>query len=97
MKKRKLQNYFTEKPEYFITKINIATAIRRFISRYLVGIREDNDINNDDELFLNDIFFMSIKFINLLTKKGRRLNFKVFIYCYGDPLKDELKELNISN
>lgn len=52
-KKEKLEKYFKEKPEHFITKINIATAVRRFISRYLVGIREDTDINIDDELFLN--------------------------------------------
>jgi hypothetical protein len=46
-----IEKYFSENNDVLLNKLNISTAIRRFISRSLVGIREDMDVENTHELF----------------------------------------------
>ena len=50
-KKEKIEKYFNNNPDAFLNKLAIATAVRRFISRNLIGIREDSEINCENELF----------------------------------------------
>jgi len=50
-KKENIEKYFTSNTNAFIKKLTIATAVRRFISRNLVGIREDTEVKCDNELF----------------------------------------------
>ena len=50
-KKEKLFNYFKENPNCVLNKLQISTAIRRFISRSLVGKREDFEVDSEHELF----------------------------------------------
>ena len=49
--KEKIPKYFA-KEKILITKVILASAVRKFISRYLSGKRMDNDIKADAELFL---------------------------------------------
>ena len=46
----KIEKYFND-GNAFINKVFLATAIRRFISRYLVGLREDMQTNCTNPLF----------------------------------------------
>ena len=46
-----IEKYFSDNKDVLLNKLNISTAIRRFISRSLVGIREDMDVENTHELF----------------------------------------------
>ena len=50
-KKEKIERYFLTHKESLLNKLNICTTIRRFISRSLVGIREDLEIGANIELF----------------------------------------------
>ena len=50
-KKVKLESYFLNNPNKLLNKLVICTTIRRFISRSLVGIREDLEIGTGIELF----------------------------------------------
>ena len=50
-KKEKIEKYFSEHPNNILNKLIISTTIRKFISRSLVGIREDIEIGANIELF----------------------------------------------
>ena len=50
-KKENIENYFKSKPDALLTKLEISTAVRRFISRSLVGVREDSEVAENQELF----------------------------------------------
>jgi hypothetical protein len=52
--KIKINDYFINEKEqkFLITKIILASAVRKFISRYLSGKRLDNDVKSDAQLFL---------------------------------------------
>ena len=50
-KKEKIFKYFEDNPNCILNKLQISTAIRRFISRSLVGKREDFEVDSGHELF----------------------------------------------
>ena len=50
-KKEKIEKFFLEHPDNLLNKLNISTTIRKFISRSLVGIREDLEVGANNELF----------------------------------------------
>ena len=50
-KKENIENYFKNQPDALLTKLQISTTVRRFISRNLVGIREDSEVKENQELF----------------------------------------------
>jgi len=47
-KKEKINSFFSEYSNKIITKFNLCTAIRRFVSRFLI---KDDDFNREKELF----------------------------------------------
>ena len=49
--KEKIEQYFKDNPDALLNKIQISTTVRRFISRSLVGLREDSEVNDNQELF----------------------------------------------
>ena len=48
-----IKNLFEENKLKHITKIDLASACRKLISRYLVGVRDDTDINENNLLVLH--------------------------------------------
>ena len=46
-----IDDYFKVKEDPLLDKLTISTTIRRFISRSLVGIREDFEVQSEQELF----------------------------------------------
>ena len=91
-RKEKMEKYFACHDDPFINKLTIATAVRRFISRNLVGIRENNnDINGENELF-NCLFYKEdcwdreiISNSNLFEQKIEELK------QFGIKIKESLK------
>ena len=74
--KNQINKYFDDKKnekDPLITKVVLASAVRKFISRYLSGKRMDNDIKSDAELFL----FIPAKY-ELWPKK-----------CFSDELSEK--------
>jgi hypothetical protein len=74
--KNQINKYFDDKKgekDTLITKEVLASAVRKFISRYLSGKRMDNDIKSDAELFL----FIPAKY-ELWPKK-----------CFSDELSEK--------
>jgi len=63
--------------------LNISTAVRRFISRSLVGTREDMDAENTQELF------------DILRYKDDCWNMEIVSSARFDPEIESLKKLNI--
>jgi hypothetical protein len=52
-KKEIIENYYKElKPDSYITRKILADAIRKFVSRFLSGKRQEMDINGEGDLFL---------------------------------------------
>ena len=49
--KQKIDKFFDNKNIKYITKENLATVIRRFVSRYLLGKRGQNEIKENNNLF----------------------------------------------
>ena len=47
----KIEKYFKNNPNGFLNKLEISSAIRKFISRNLVGLRDDNNYDRNQELF----------------------------------------------
>ena len=50
-KSKNLEDYFKNNPDVILNKLEISTAVRRFISRSLVGLREDSEVKENQELF----------------------------------------------
>ena len=48
--KEKIDNFFNDKNNKIITKANLSTAIRRFVSRYLSGKRSENEIKETNNI-----------------------------------------------
>ena len=107
-KKSKIDEYFAI-PDDLINKTTIATTVRRFISRNLVGIREDTEIDCNNELFElikpdcwdSDFIFNEILFDRCL-EKFKKFGIKVkealrlYEYLGGDNIllgKDIQKEI----
>ena len=63
-----MDKIYSNKNNSIIRKAIISTAIRRFISRYLIGKREENEINSNNNLYyyLDKTELWPINF----TKKG---------------------------
>ena len=51
--KKKILNLFKEKKFKLINEKNLASACRKFISRYLVSTRKDTDYNENMDLSAN--------------------------------------------
>ena len=93
-KKKKISEYFGNHPNALLDKIRISTAIRKFISRTLVGER-DIDIDRNQELFFvlqskDDCWSEELLNNNIFTQEIeelKKLNIRV-----GEALKfyDEL-------
>jgi hypothetical protein len=50
-KSKNIEDYFKNNPDVLLNKLQISTAVRRFISRSLVGLREDSEVKENQELF----------------------------------------------
>ena len=46
-----INNYFEKNPNVLLNKLKLSSALRKFISRSLVGIRVDFDVDREQELF----------------------------------------------
>ena len=82
-KREKIEEYFLKYPNSLINKLLLASTIRKFISRSLVGIREDLEINNNIELF------------SVLIYKEDCWNREIFNNIYFDSTIYKLQELDI--
>ena len=78
-----IEQYFEKNPDVLLNKLQISTAVRRFISRSLVGTREDLDAEYDHELF--DILQIKEDCWNMEIVNSTRFEHEI----------DELKKLNI--
>lgn len=50
-KMQEIEKHFIDKPKVLLNKLEISSACRKFLSRNLVGIREDLSIGSNQELF----------------------------------------------
>ena len=82
-KKEMIEKYFVDHPNTLLTKLIISTTIRKFISRSLVGIREDLDIGDNIELF------------GILHYKEDCWNKEIYTNYQFDEQIDELTKLDI--
>ena len=78
-----IEKYFNDKPDVLLNKLQISTAVRRFISRSLVGIREDLEVDNNYELF------------DILKIKEDCWNMEIINTTRFEPEIEELKKLDI--
>lgn len=105
-----LESYFKENNNNrIITKINLSTAIRRFISKYLSGDREVIEKNENNDLILElkradlwDYSFVFHPYFEEEMEKIKKFNFKVsqsmdlYVQLGGDEnLLQEIKHLII--
>ena len=82
-KKEKIEKYFSDNPNTLLNKLIICTTIRKFISRSLVGIREDLEINDNIELF------------SILIYKEDCWNKEIFTNIQFEQAIEGLKNLDI--
>ena len=78
-----IDDYFKVKEDPLLDKLTISTTIRRFISRSLVGIREDFEVQSEQELF--EVLKYKEDCWNIEIRRNN--NFEIEI--------EELKKLNI--
>ena len=104
--KRKIQNRINDiiKENSLIKKQDLADAIRRLISRYLGGKREDTDINENQKLMdyisRADLWKPSISgdnnFENELSNIFNQIQSDIKIICHQNNIKCELCEHQIN-
>ena len=56
-----INKYFEEKIFQTITKVSLASACRKLLSRYLVSIRDDTDYNENNKLYLFGIIKKNLR------------------------------------
>lgn len=78
-----IEKYFTDRPEVLLKQLQISTAARRFISRSLVGTREDLEVDNNPELF------------DILKIKEDCWNMEIVNSTRFEPEIEDLKKLDI--
>ena len=78
-----IEQYFANNPDVLLSKLHICTAVRRFISRSLVGTREDLDAESNHELF--DVLQMKEDCWNMEIVSNTRFEHEI----------EELKRLNV--
>ena len=78
-----IEKYFAEHTNVLLTKLQISTAVRKFISRSLVGTREDLEVRSEQKLF------------DILQSKEDCWNIEIVSReCFEKEI-EELKKLNI--
>ena len=82
-KKEKIEKYFSDHPNNILNKLTISSTIRKFISRSLVGIREDLEISANIELF------------SILIYKEDCWNKEIFTNALFDQEIEGLQQLDI--
>ena len=83
-KKENIDKYFKNKADRcLLNQLQISTAVRRFISRSLVGIREDSEVKENQELF------------DFLRYKEDCWNREISSSAKFDEEIEDLKKLNI--
>ena len=82
-KKNAIDKYFEEHQNIILNKLTISTTIRKFISRSLVGIREDLEIGPNIELF------------SILIYKEDCWNKEIFTNAHFDREIEDLQKIDI--
>ena len=82
-KKKRIEEYFNINENSFINRLVLSSTVRKFISRSLVGIREDLEIKYDIELF------------SVLIYKEDCWNKEIFNNYQFEKTIEKLKELDI--
>ena len=82
-KKNAIDKYFEEHQNIILNKLTISTTIRKFISRSLVGIREDLEIGPNIELF------------SILIYKEDCWNKEIFTNAHFDREIEDLQKIDV--